>query len=394
MPLKDLIESARNVTLFCVDTLLTLMWRGSPHPNRVLVVRLDAIGDFVLWMDAAKATVSYYKCQGKTVVLVANALWARWARELSIFDDVIALEKRKYEWNLLYRFRLAYRIRMLGCATALHPTFSRELLFGDSVVRVSGAIERIGSSGDTSNVLRWQKRVSDTWYTRLIYSNPAPKMELLRNAEFLRGLGATDYQAKVADLRATVALELDDSFSAAITTDQKYYVMFPGASWNGKQWPAKSFARIAEQLYGRTGWHGVVCGVNAEHKLAVQLCSACGAPLLNWAGRTDLLQLTAILAAAQILVTNDTSSAHIAAAVGIPSVCILGGGHYGRFLPYQVERMDSRPLPRTIIHPMPCFGCNWRCIYELSNGAPVPCIEKIGVTEVWKAIESVLRIGS
>jgi ADP-heptose:LPS heptosyltransferase len=236
-----------------------------------------------------------------------------------------------------------------------------------------------------------QKNISDRWYTRLIYSDPSPKMELIRNAEFVRGLFGSDFHAKLPDLRAIAALHLDESFAAAMEGNPRFYVLFPGARESYKLWPVTSFAEIAERLYRQTGWKGVVCGGTADHDLAVQLCNQCSAPLLNWAGRTDLAQLAAIISAAQLLLANDTSATHIAAACGVRAVCILGGGLYGRFLPYEVEQADGRPLPCAIIHQMPCFGCVFRCIYERSLGAPVPCIEQIGVAEVWQAVSKVLK---
>ncbi|WP_158785760.1 glycosyltransferase family 9 protein [Granulicella sp. L46] len=367
------------------------MQKGTLRPDSVLLIRLDAIGDFVLWLDAAQATVKHYKAQGKSVVLVANAAWAEWAKELAIFDDVIALDRRKYEQEPLYRFRLGRRIRKLKCSIAVQPTYSREFFWGDAVVRISGASERIGSAGDNSNISPWQKRISDRWYTRLISATPAPCMELVRNAEFIRGLGEISFLAKAPNLRAMSTLRKGESFLAAMQQDQRYYVLFPGASWDGRQWPVASFVQIAARLYHETGWHGVICGGNVDRQLAEDICGLSRAPLMNWAGRTDLPQLAAILSEAQLLLTNETSAVHIAAAAGVPTVCILGGGHYGRFMPYLVEQTDGRSLPYAITHQMPCFGCNWHCIYTRSNGVPVPCIDRITEEEVWNAISTILR---
>src|SRR5580765_3418583 len=55
--IKASIKRAKSITLFCVDTLLTLTRKAATHPERVLVIRVDAIGDFVLWIDAARAIV-------------------------------------------------------------------------------------------------------------------------------------------------------------------------------------------------------------------------------------------------------------------------------------------------------------------------------------------------
>jgi ADP-heptose:LPS heptosyltransferase len=214
-------------------------------------------------------------------------------------------------------------------------------------------------------------------------------MELERNAEFVRNLGEANFHTKLPLLNARDTLRIDDAFTTA-TASQPYYVLFPGGSWKGRQWPVSSFIEVAEKLYRRTGWKGVVCGGPSDHQLAVTLCARSNAPLLNWAGCTDLAQLAAILSAARLLLTNETSAVHIASAYGVPTICLLGGGHYGRFMPYHVEQTDDRPLPRAIIHQMPCFGCNWQCIYKRSLVGPVPCIEQIHAEEVWRAISDML----
>ncbi|HEY6966361.1 MAG TPA: hypothetical protein VI229_02745, partial [Burkholderiales bacterium] len=40
----------------------------------VCIVRLDGIGDFVLWLDACRQLAAHYRARGARVVLVANAL--------------------------------------------------------------------------------------------------------------------------------------------------------------------------------------------------------------------------------------------------------------------------------------------------------------------------------
>ena len=114
-------------------------------------------------------------------------------------------------------------------------------------------------------------------------------------------------------------------------------------------------------------------------------------PLQNWAGRTSLQELIAIIARAHILVGNETSAMHIAAAVSTPSVCIVGGGHYGRFIPYRLEMETKKPLPVAVVHKMDCFGCNWRCIYSIPKGTSAPCVEKISVNVVWNAVVKILE---
>jgi ADP-heptose:LPS heptosyltransferase len=355
-----------------------------------MIVRLDGIGDFILWLDAAPALVKHYREREMRTILIANSLWAAWASELDIFDEVVAVDVHKFQRNPLFRYRIGRRIRRLCCSIAIEPTYSRNRLLGDAAIRMSGAGERIGSAGDTSNTDARQKQIADLWYTRLIPADPSPKMELIRNAEFIRNFCEPGFRAKVPKLNSSKLLRADDAFLSA-TSWKPYYVLFPGASWDGKQWPVSKFVEVADRLYRQTGWQGVVCGGPSDIELAETLCSRSAAPLLNWAGRTDLAQLAAVLSTARLLLTNDTSAVHIAAACGVPTVCLLGGGHYGRFMPYETEMVSSQPLPRAVFHAMPCFGCLWRCIYERSSGDPVACIAKIDAEQVWQEVSEILQ---
>ena len=103
------------------------------------------------------------------------------------------------------------------------------------------------------------------------------------------------------------------------------YVLCPGASFEIKRWPEANYAELAKLIFMRTGWRGIVCGGTEDREAAASLCAAATAPLLNWAGRTSISELSAILSQARLLVANDTGAAHIAAALGTPTVCLLGG---------------------------------------------------------------------
>jgi ADP-heptose:LPS heptosyltransferase len=372
-----------------VDALVRIRTWPADHKS-VLMVRVDAIGDFVLWIDAARGLVEYYRNKGKRIVLVGTFTWAQWARELCIFDEVIAISPDRFRGNPLYRFRMASEIRRRGCSIALAPTYSREFGCGDSIIYITGAMERIGPAGDLNNIKKSQKHRSDRWYTRLIPSDPLPSMILKRNAEFVTGVTGSRFCAKAADLRTNLkpSSTVAQIFSY-LGSDDAFYVLFPGASSPGKQWPAERFGKVAELIFQATGWRGVICGTSSEGKIAHAIRANTDIPLLDLTGSTDLQGLSYVLSKARFLVANDTAAIHIAAAHGTPSVCILGGWHFGQFLPYDVDVKDERPLPAVVFHEMECFGCNWRCHFKVGDQEPKPCIDRISVEHVWGKIKEV-----
>lgn len=99
-------------------------------------------------------------------------------------------------------------------------------------------------------------------------------------------------------------------------------LVHPGASVAEKRWPEEAFGRVAKGLI-RHGYAVVVTGSSAEKKLTNQVAVlATGA--LDLAGRTDLSTLVALVAQADVLVSNDTGPAHLAYALRTTSVTIFG----------------------------------------------------------------------
>lgn len=101
-------------------------------------------------------------------------------------------------------------------------------------------------------------------------------------------------------------------------------VVHPGAASGARRWPAERFAAVA-RAERRAGRPVVVTGSNAEAELANEVASRAGLPPgAVLAGGTDLGTLAGVIAAAGRLVSGDTGVAHLATAVGTPSVVLFG----------------------------------------------------------------------
>jgi ADP-heptose:LPS heptosyltransferase len=372
-----------NICLYCLDYSIVLSYHSQEAENKILIIRPDAIGDFILWLDSAQYFRKLYP--DKKIILLGNKTWTDLAKKLPYWDEVWPLDRQKFNRNLLYRLDFLRKVRKAGFEVVIQPTYSREFLCGDAIVRISGARKRVGSIGDCSNIRPLEKKVSDQFYTRLIPATPHLLMELKRNAEFMCGLGIS---MKAGLPALSLALEgVNNPLDNAID----YYVLSPGASWSGKQWPISRFAVLADKIYRQCGLIAVICGSPAEQGLAEALVSYINVPVTNMTGKTNLVNLAVIIKDASFLVGNDTSAVHFATAVSRPSFCLLGGGHYGRFMPYDIDSKTEKPLPVPIIHKMDCFGCNWQCRYFIKDGEPVPCIEKISVDEVFAILQAAIN---
>ncbi len=353
------------------------------HARTVLIVRFDLIGDFVLWLDAAKELKKIYpSCY---LVLYANSVWSAMAAQLPYWDEVVAVDVPRLRTDFRYRLRIFLKIRNQSFDIGLQPTFSREYI-GDLAIRASSAKQRIGHLGDLNNITAHDKRITDTWYTRLIdISNLTTPMELETNAYFISSLGQDQYVSSVPKLPVLCALP------SKLKIDNPYIVIVPGASWEARAWPIEYFAELINGLGKGNSKTFVLCGALNEWALCENLRTLCpNSDIQNLAGQTALVQLIEIIRSAELTIANESAAIHIAAATETPSVCITGGGHYGRFMPYGVTGSSRQMTPVAISYQMDCFGCKWICPFKTPDEISVPCILKITVVDVLKKCEALL----
>ena len=379
---KPYLVIIKSVLYFLFDSVA--LWKThSPQKNQlevVLLIRQDAIGDFVMWLDTAKEYRKLYPPEKYKIILVGNKIWCSLAVALPYWDRVIPVNVRQFKTFSRYRWNLLRKIQNLGVQIAIQPTFSREFYHGDSLVRASNALQKVSSVGDMSNRNWLKKTISDGWHTDLIPTSTKMMTELERNAEFFQGFSAKPYQANYPKLKLP-------RMTTANWEKREYYVLFPGVSTALRQWPVECFAEIADRIYNETGLVGILDGAPSEKPLAESIQSISRASL-EWAG-TLLDELPQLLKYSKFLVSGETSAVHIAAAVKTPVICVLGGAYFGRFLPYP-ELAGQEIVLETVSYPMSCYGCNAKCVYPLQINEPPPCVSNISVDAVWEKVVPLL----
>jgi heptosyltransferase-2 len=103
----------------------------------------------------------------------------------------------------------------------------------------------------------------------------------------------------------------------------------PGAAFgSAKQWPPERFAMVASRAIEDLGGDVIIFGGPREapigEAIMKHLPEAGASHVTNLVGRTSLRELSAMIAASDVLVTNDSGPMHIGYAVKTPVVAIFG----------------------------------------------------------------------
>src|SRR5262245_15613991 len=113
-----------------------------------------------------------------------------------------------------------------------------------------------------------------------------------------------------------------------------WLVLGVGARWLTKRWPPEHFADLARRAHARCGGTAVFVGSADETPPARAVAARLAGPFLDLTGRTTLPQLAALLAAADVVLANDTGPLHLAAALGRPVVAPYTCTRVARHGPY------------------------------------------------------------
>jgi ADP-heptose:LPS heptosyltransferase len=159
-----------------------------------------------------------------------------------------------------------------------------------------------------------------------------------------------------------------------------------------RAWPIERFENVIRMLQAEFDVQIVLCGSASDRAVYQDLIETSGLQKVNnIAGQTTLLDMVEIIRKAEIVIGNDSSPVHIAAATDTPSICVLGGGHVDRFLPYPPEFHTDESAPVVLSRSMECFNCQWKCIFDLAAIQTVPCVTQISVEEFSQRCKALLR---
>jgi ADP-heptose:LPS heptosyltransferase len=307
------------------------------NSNTLLIIRLDAIGDYLLFRNFLTAIKSSKKYKNHKITLCGNIIWKDLSEKFDkdSVDEFIWIDRKKFYKDIRYKFNLLKKIREKGFETAVTATHSREILYDDLIVNASQARVRIGSEGSGEKHAAWKRKLlTDKLYTTLIKIPDNVLFEFEINKELFSSILGEKLSITKPALDTTILHKPEK-------IKNKFVLLFPGASHQNKRWTSSNFKEIANFILNNFPYDIALSGSKNELYLFDEIIPAnSGSRFLNFVGNT-LVELAKLIAEAELLISNETSAVHFAAAVNTPFICISDGSHFGRFHPYPKEVFDK-----------------------------------------------------
>ncbi len=112
-----------------------------------------------------------------------------------------------------------------------------------------------------------------------------------------------------------------NSLGKELNSDTRYRVaVHAGAGLDHKRWPEENFRELAAQLAAVPGLELVLIGSSDEKKFDI---APAGGRVIDLRGRTELRDLPVLFDACHLFIGNDSGPAHVAAAQGISMISIF-----------------------------------------------------------------------
>lgn len=360
---------------------------GQP-PRRILLLRLERIGDLLMTLGAIRAV---RRLAPHAVIDLVVGSWN--ADVADTLEGIDRIERLDVPWlvrggqgisrTALAARALAWRSQHYDLAINFEGDIRSHLLMAGSL-----ACRRVGFAHGGGGSLLTDPVVHD------------PRQHVAQNAinlvECAFGLQpgtlpspecALDaWKLEIPSSHRERARERLTALGAPLDASRPLVAMHVPGGRAIKQWPLDRFAATARNIADSHGAHLLLTGSPADRaqvRLVLDLLDG-RVPATGLAGELDLLTLGAALAEADLVITGDTGPMHLAAAVGTPVVAVFGPSDPRRYAPLAAAR-------RIVRMDLPCAPCNRirvppaRC----TNGPP-DCLSAITADAVVHAATDLL----
>jgi heptosyltransferase-1 len=365
--------------------------------SRILLIKPSALGDVVHTLPVlVKLRARYPRARIDWLITPENAEVVRYHPALS---NVVLFARRDFSkrgrrWRAFRSFiALLKQIRRAKYELVIDMHGQVRSAF---FTLISGARVRIGFDRPIKRVLTisaehdlknvpnhgWRGAREGSWiaYTHRI---PIPTLDVHAIDRYLWVASLLGLDDNPPDLSMHLSPQASDRVNRlleehGVPASKPLVVLVPGTIWETKHWTIEGFAGVARQFL-QDGFAVALAGTVRDQERCRQIAAA--APgTCDLSGKTTPADLAALIRRAEVAVTNDSGSMHVAASLGKPMVSVFGPTNPVHIGPYQ--------RPESVVRvDLPCSPCNYRrlsqcpfdhaCMKQVTSAMVVERVRKI-----------------
>lgn len=337
---------------------------------KILVRGTNWIGDAVMSIPAMRELRRVFP---DARITLHTRSWAEGLfMDASFIDEIVPFETARWAIKDIYLNSRFLRRDRYDLAIVFPNSFESAL-----TSLLAAVPRRIGYNRDLRGLLltdpvavpEWKGRRHEVYY----YLNLVAEVERRVLGRSTIVLAAADTSVEISEVRKMAARHR--LASAGADLNKKTVAMGIGSTNSmAKRWPADRYAQLKDILRSRCNANVVLVGSANEYEISENVARS-GLGAINLAGMTDLGQAAAILGVVDLFICNDMGLAHVADAVGTPTITIFGPTNAATTRPFS----KNSEILRKDVECSPC----------MLRDCPIDhrCMTRLSVEEVYEAAE-------
>jgi lipopolysaccharide heptosyltransferase II len=368
--------------------------------SRILLIKPSALGDVVHtipllvklrarypraridWLITPEnAEVVRHHPALSNVVLFARRDFSKRGRRLHALLEFIDLLKQirsaKYDLVIDMHGQVRSAFFCLVSGARVRIGFDRPIKFSRTI-STEHDLKNVPSHG-------WRGAREGSWmaYTHRI---PIPTLDVHAIDRYLWVAPLLGLDVKAPDLTIHLSAETQRNVErlleeCGVPASRPLIVLVPGTIWETKHWTIEGFAGVARESL-REGFAVALAGTQRDADRCRQIAAA--APgATDLCGKTTPADLAALIQRAEVTVTNDSGSMHVAASLGKKMVSVFGPTNPVHIGPY--ERPES-----VVRVDLLCSPCNYKRLSQCPFGHA--CMKQVTSAMVLERVRKILAI--
>ena len=347
---------------------------------RVLIWKLSALGDVVLATPSLRAIRRQFP-QGYLTLVVGRAAYEVVAR-CPYLHDIIVYDPRRKDRGPWRHWALIRRLRRGAFDLSIDLQNSRKTHL---LAWLAGIPVRVGYRRKYGWLLNRGVRLPKVVLTPIAHQQYLLRYALAPNPLVWGHAGLSPdgeqlelWPSPLDEQRVERLLAAGGVGRAGAA--QPLVGLHPGGSgrWKTKRWDLDRWARLCDALMQRN-IRVVITGGPDEQALGEALLQLTTAKPLVLIGQTNLMELACLIRRCDAFVAHDSSSLHVAAAMGTPTIALFGPTDPQRHLP---PNFSGQVIKKDVFC-SPCYSTYCRTITHA-------CMKRISLEEVLAAVRGLL----